>query len=626
MGMASTFIRHSTLLAGALYCAAAAFGQKRIDCQNGEVHYEIDVEKLKLEYKGQSFQTTLSGLAGLGVKAAIQPTTLQAADAATQQWNQLLQGLAAGYNSCAVTQAAYAEGIGKIYPRLKDDATELEKIRQDLAGSREVDRKHFQSILDRYFANLREFARAGNNSIVDAIRAVVDQAAVRIEGRIDDSSEKILQAVDQLREQIRGLPHPTETTQEISGLKRGLLARADEAEREYSLGYSLLQEFRFQDAVIHLDAAIAAVPLPSFFLTLAEALRGVPNLPRAELITKQGLALKDLKPREDALLTNTLGVVLAAEGHKSEAQPHFESALKMAEKVYGPNDELVAAIASNLGSIMGNGIGTLAEAQRYAERALAIEEKLYGPGAHNFGISAAAHTLSVILFKRGDLAGAQHNAELALASLEGLEDTGADRRRSASAASDLSTILLGKATIELQLLDDPDDGFGPLIDPDGVTPNRSKAMGELAAAERYAERALTIEQDTYGIDNPRVTVYADNLVKIILLAKGEEMAVAERQHRNDPETPTQLERFHLELAQSNAERVLSIDQRMYGPDSDKVAADEYTVGRVLILQGDPSGARHHWQEAYANAVKRSGTQSYDAVIYAFALSTLKDKQ
>src|SRR6266403_1352820 len=83
-------------------CRPVASAQKRINCPNGETHYEIDVEKLALNYQGRSFQTTLSGLGALGAKVALQPTTLQAADAATQQWNQLLQGLAAGFNNCAV--------------------------------------------------------------------------------------------------------------------------------------------------------------------------------------------------------------------------------------------------------------------------------------------------------------------------------------------------------------------------------------------------------------------------------------------------------------------------------------------------------------------------------------------
>jgi tetratricopeptide (TPR) repeat protein len=181
----------------ALLCTPFASAQKRINCPNGETHYEIDVEKLALNYQGRSFQTTLSGLGALGAKVALQPTTLQAADVATQQWNQLLQGLAAGFNSCAVTQAQYNEGLQKIYPRLKDDTAELEKIRQALAKSQAVDRQRFQSILDSYFANLRRFADAGNLGLIL-------QAKGDLEGA-QRYSERAL-AID---EKVYGPDHPT---------------------------------------------------------------------------------------------------------------------------------------------------------------------------------------------------------------------------------------------------------------------------------------------------------------------------------------------------------------------------------------------------------------------------------
>jgi hypothetical protein len=103
---------------------------------------------------------------------------LQEAAVATQQWNQLIVGLAAGYNSCAVTRQQYADGVNRIYPRLKKDGANLEEICKQIAEGQKADAKRLQNLISSFYANLRQFAQAGGQEIVlQRIEALSQQVA-----------------------------------------------------------------------------------------------------------------------------------------------------------------------------------------------------------------------------------------------------------------------------------------------------------------------------------------------------------------------------------------------------------------------------------------------------------------
>src|SRR5713101_1431529 len=111
-------IRCAGLLFFLLMLSLGAAAQKKISCQDGD-HLEIDVKQIAIQYAASSFVGTLSSLSVLGARLEVAPKKLQEAATATQQWDEFLKGLAAGYNSCAVTRQQYAEGLKRIYPRLK---------------------------------------------------------------------------------------------------------------------------------------------------------------------------------------------------------------------------------------------------------------------------------------------------------------------------------------------------------------------------------------------------------------------------------------------------------------------------------------------------------------------------
>jgi hypothetical protein len=152
-----------------------AWAQKTVHCADGD-HILIDVKQIAIQYDASSFAGTLSGLTVLGARLEVAPKKLQEAVAATQQWNEFVKGLAAGYNSCAVTQQQYTDGLNRIYPRLKEDAADLEVIRKLISDGQRADTKRLQALLDSYWNNLRQFAQAsGKEIILERIEALSKQ-------------------------------------------------------------------------------------------------------------------------------------------------------------------------------------------------------------------------------------------------------------------------------------------------------------------------------------------------------------------------------------------------------------------------------------------------------------------
>ncbi|HEU0049155.1 MAG TPA: tetratricopeptide repeat protein, partial [Nitrososphaera sp.] len=345
--------RCATLLLAFVLPGTALWGQKQIKCPNGEMRIEIDVAKLALTYEAQSFETTLSGLRGLvGGKTVVSPKTLQEASAATQQWNELLKGLASGWNSCAISQQQYDEGVKRIYPRLKEDALELEQIRATLAKGQQADARHLQLVLEKYFENLRSFAKASDSRVVEEISVVVRRSSKEVIQASNDNTQVILQEIQNLRHQLEIVPKPAEVSKEISALKQQLLEKADEAEKEYNLGYELAQKFQFREAVPHLQKAIDDVPLADFYVTLGAALRLVPDLAQAERVVRDGLRHGDGKTEQQATLDNQLGLILADKGDLVGALEHSRCALTIDENVFGSDHPNVARDANNIGQIL----------------------------------------------------------------------------------------------------------------------------------------------------------------------------------------------------------------------------------------------------------------------------------
>ena len=172
-----TGARCSVLLFSVLLASGRAAAEKKIPCPDGE-HIEIDVKQIAIKYDASSFAGTLSSLNALSGRLEVAPKQLQEAAAATQQWNQLIVGLAAGYNSCVVTRQQYADGVNRIYPRLKEDGASLDEMRRLIAEGQKADAKRLQSLISSFYSNLRQFAQAGGQEIIlQRVEALSQQVA-----------------------------------------------------------------------------------------------------------------------------------------------------------------------------------------------------------------------------------------------------------------------------------------------------------------------------------------------------------------------------------------------------------------------------------------------------------------
>ena len=452
-----TGIRRAGFLFCVLIVSGRAAAQRKIPCPDGD-HLEMDIKPIAIQYDGSSFAGTLSSLSVLGARFEVAPKKLQEAAAATQQWNEFLKGLAAGYNSCAVTRQQYADGVNRIYPKLKEDGVGLEEIRRAISEGRKADEKRLQTLLDSFWNNLSQLAQiSGKGIILERIEA--------LSGQVASTEQKILSGQQQISQQEKAgfdailaklneiqqksaqapLPTPPEVGKELSEIRKSLLAKADEAEAAYKKGYELLDRYRFEEAIAYLQQALAEVRLPDFYLALGRAYWELPNLSEAERVLREGstVARGEGDEKHEAPLAGQLGLVLLHKGDLDGALSYSQRALKIDEKVYGPDHPQVANDANNIGQIL-RAKGDLDGALSYTQRALKIDEKVYGPDHPKVAIYA--NNIGGILKDKGDLDGALSYTQRALKIDEKVY--GPDYPQVARDANNIGGILQAKGDLD----------------------------------------------------------------------------------------------------------------------------------------------------------------------------------
>lgn len=618
--------RFSALL---LYVATAGLAtgtcaQKRITCPDGE-HIEIDIHQITIQYNASSFGVTLNSLSALSAHFEVAPKNLQEAAAATQQWDELLKGLAAGYNSCAITKQQYADGVNRIYPRLNEDAMELEGFRKAISEGRKADEQHLKSLLDSYYANLRQFAQDSNKEIIiERIEGLSEQVANN-QTEIMQKLVAIAAKVDELEQRNAQAPPPTPG--EVSTeLRENLLEKADEAEAAYQKGYELLDRYRFREAIPYLEQAAAAVQLPDFYVALGRAYEGLPDLRQAETAVRTGLdhivGKGDYK--HEALLDSELASVLMRQADLEGALKYARAALAIDEKVYGLNDAQVAIDADDIATILSNK-GDDEGALKSEQQALDIDQQVYG--ADNPAVARDARSLGVILLNKGELGDALKYAQQAL--LIDQKAYGPDHPIVAADEKNISLITRARGNLEaalsstLDALRIDEKFYGPDY-PNVATDENNLGLilrdrRNPDAALGYAKQALKIDEAAYGPENIHVAL-SDSVIAVIL------------EDKND-----------LDGALGYARDALKIDEKLLGPDHAFVGRDANNMCSILLRKGDRDAALGYCQKALKieeklhddYAVVRNATQVasilYDkhdldgALIYARQALSVKEK-
>ena len=551
-----------------------ATAQRKIVCPDGE-HIEIDIKQISIQYDASSFAGTLGSLSVLGARLEVKPIKLQEAAVATQQWDEFLKGLAAGYNSCAITRQQYADGVTRVYPRLKEDGAALEEMRKAIDAGQKADAKRLQQLSDSIYNNLRQFAQtSGKEIILERIEALSEQET---DDRRDiQSISARLDALERTNKQTP-LPTPTEVGEHISELRKSLPGKTDEAEAAYNKGYALLDQYRFAAAIPYLQQAVANVELPDFYLALGYAYEELPNLSEAEKVLREGLKAGS-DEKHEAELANQLGRVLMDQGNLDGALQYMQRALKIDEKLYGPDHPTVAIRANNIGEILLEK-GDLDGALQYSQRALKIDEKVYGPDHPQ--VATFANNIGRILQAKGDLDGALQYTERALKIGEAVY--GPDYPQVAIYANNIGAILQiegdldGALKYTQQALKIDEKVYGPDHPTVAIRTNNIGTIlqdkGDLDGALQYTQRALKIDEKVYGPDHPHVARDTNN-IGMILQAKGD-----------------------LDGALKYTQRAMTIDEKVYGAEHPIVATFASNIGRILRAKGDLDGALQYTQQA-----------------------------
>jgi len=348
-------------------------GEEPFYCGDGP-RYKIEVKEFAIKYSNKSFEGTFRFLSKLKLGLQVEEKTLQKAAESTQQWNQLLIGIAEGYNSCAITKKQYQEAIRTLYPGMQTDAQKMLDIGNAFDEGRRADLKELKRSLDEYFQKLKKFAEiSGKKKIIERISDKVEQEHERTRRLFEEKFDLLLAEIKESKEKDRILQDKKsiiaelkqklqETEKELQ--KRGASkALAQFKQGNYEEAERLFQKERQEKRT---ESASAAYYLGD--IKFAEL-----DFKTAELYYVEAA---ELDPNNTDYI-NMAGRVFNVLGKHLKAVNYYEQALAIVKKVYGDQHPNVAIGLNNLGSAWKS-LGEYKKAIKLYEQALAIDKKVYG--------------------------------------------------------------------------------------------------------------------------------------------------------------------------------------------------------------------------------------------------------
>lgn len=200
-------------------------------------------------------------------------------------------------------------------------------------------------------------------------------------------------------------------------------------------------------------------------------------LPHALAVADHAEALGIGEPAGRIL--NHAGGYLWGRAQFVDARRAYERALKIVEKVHGPDHPNVGVVVNNLAGVL-QAQGDLAGAKAACERALRISEKVFGPDYPS--VATDVNNLGIVLHGLGDLARAKAACERAL----GIDEKafGPDHPAVARDVNNLGMVLMD--------------------------------LGELARAKALFERAFGIDEKAYGLEHPVAATDVNNLGTVLI--------------------------------------------------------------------------------------------------------------
>jgi tetratricopeptide (TPR) repeat protein len=366
------------------------------------------------------------------------------------------------------------------------------------------------------------------------------------------------------------------------------------------------------------------------FANWAQCERLVPQaLACASLIEAYGFEFK-----EAARLLNAVGYYLGERARFSDAEPLYQQALAIREKVPGPGHPDVATSLNNLADLYYKQ-GKYAEAEPLHQRALAIWEEALGPGHPD--VATSLNNLADLYRVQGKYAEAEPLYQRSLAVREkvlGLEDPDvaanlnnlAELYREQGKYAQAEPLYQRALTIWEKALGPEHPNVATCLN---NLAELYREQGKYAHAEPLFQRALAIKEKTLGPDHPSVGISLNNLAVLYNIqgkyAQAEllyqrALAIKEKTlGSGHPSVATSLNNlaglYRAQGKYAEAEplyqRALAIDENALGPNHPGVARDLNNLAALYYAQGKYAQAEPLLQRALAIWEKALGPEHPD---------------
>ncbi|HKQ91647.1 MAG TPA: CHAT domain-containing tetratricopeptide repeat protein [Blastocatellia bacterium] len=284
-----------------------------------------------------------------------------------------------------------------------------------------------------------------------------------------------------------------------------------------------------------------------------------------------------------------LAVLHHHKGEYSKAEPFYQSALAIKEKSLGPEHLDVAMSLHSLASLYRS-LGDYAKAEQLQQRALAIREKSLGP--EHPDVAASLHNLANLYGSLGDYAKAEPLYQRGTAILQ--KSFGQEHPDVARSLNNLANIhmSLGDYAKAEPLQQSSLAILEKSLGPEHLDVTRSlnglailyRSMGDYAKAEPLYQRALAIREKALGPEHPDVAASLHNLANLHMNLG--DYAKAEPLHQ----------------------RALAILEKSLGPEHPDVAASLNNIANLYLDLGDYAKAELFHQRALAIWEKSLGQE------------------
>ncbi|HEV8715352.1 MAG TPA: FxSxx-COOH system tetratricopeptide repeat protein [Candidatus Binatia bacterium] len=315
-----------------------------------------------------------------------------------------------------------------------------------------------------------------------------------------------------------------------------------------------------------------------------------------------------VEDEEAARLLNQAGYYLCERARYAQAEPLYQRALAIQEKVLGSEHPDVALILNNLATLYDSQ-GQYAQAESLLRQALAIREKVLG--SEHPDVAQSLNNLAMLYTRQGQYAQAEPLLRQALAiwkkvlgpehpavatSLNNLASLYTRQRQYAQAAPLLQRAL----AIQEKVL-------GPEHPTVAASLNNLAGLctrqGQYVQAEPLYQRALAIQETVLGPEHPAVATSLNNLATLY----------------NHQGQYVQAEPLY--------QRVLAIQETVLGPEHPAVATSLNNLATLYNRQGQYAQAEPLYQRALAIREKVLGPEHPDVATvlknYAFLLRQTK---